>query len=340
MKFVKLTLLICIVLISIASEVESRKAHKSHHQSKHQSHKRKKTVAIETTEVYSNDQFKFTTANTSLKFDPAQWMSKVDTTKKLSELTIPGTHDTCATKTTSWAASTMSGSIVAQSNSITNQLTAGIRYLDIRASTDGKIYHGKFDIGQTFSGVLTECTTFLKKYPTEAIIMRIKNEKGDSNFATWFTGTAIKGNESYFLLSTTIPTLANAKGKIWPLIEFDGYTASFPWTNNSAIVLQDQYSLGSDLTIDQKMTIIQTAITTNQTGTDAAKLYINHSSASPAWLVGVDINDVAKKTNTVAKKNTGFMGIIIFDFPSQTLLNHVISQNTFTSKRRRLRRKY
>src|SRR5262245_27175119 len=69
---------------------------------------------------YSNDS----KPKDSAKKTGKTWMKKLADSKKLSELTIPGTHDTCALH---------GGDIPkCQAWSLKDQLEAGIRFIDIR----------------------------------------------------------------------------------------------------------------------------------------------------------------------------------------------------------------
>lgn len=98
-------------------------------------------------------------------------------------------------------------SVQTQVLTISQQLNAGIRFLDIRChhavtSTQNilAIYHGVFedqlpDFADTnrlaapqflyFDEVLTETTGFLNANPSETVLMRIQSENGDDNPATF-----------------------------------------------------------------------------------------------------------------------------------------------------------
>lgn len=108
---------------------------------------------------------------------PYNWMSQVLGSKKLSELNIPGTHESCAR---------YGGPLAAcQTLSLQEQLEAGIRFIDIRCRHIGDgngndiftIHHDVFYQNLTFgTGVRDVCIDFLKKNPTECIVMSIKEE--------------------------------------------------------------------------------------------------------------------------------------------------------------------
>ena len=65
------------------------------------------------------------------------WMSYLDNNKELKDLTIPGTHNSCAIHGITFA--------VNQSWSLENQLNAGIRFFDLRLrlyNNKLKAFHG------------------------------------------------------------------------------------------------------------------------------------------------------------------------------------------------------
>jgi hypothetical protein len=146
-----------------------------------------------------------------------KWMSYIDGNKKLSELTIPGTHDTCAEDVNK--GEVVREFVQTQNKPLNEQLDAGIRFLDIRCvyKKDVKeirtknptpesiffqtpftfefdligddflaIQHGDYELvgrdghGLTFGkDVIDACLAFLQENPTESIIMSVKTERGD-----------------------------------------------------------------------------------------------------------------------------------------------------------------
>ncbi|NJB87479.1 hypothetical protein GGR26_003259 [Lewinella marina] len=126
------------------------------------------------------------------------WMGRIDGSKKINEISIPGTHDSGA----EWGGTAAE----TQSWSIREQLEAGIRYFDIRLKPDPDnpdnlaVYHGVFpqyreckikdEFGICYGGtrltlktILADMDYFLKQNPTEAIIMRTYYE-GSSDYTS------------------------------------------------------------------------------------------------------------------------------------------------------------
>ena len=117
----------------------------------------------------------------------ATWMSRVPDERPLSQLSIPGTHDTCALRN-----GASFGFAKCQSWSLEDQLEAGIRFIDIRCRHVGDrfhIYHGIVDQKMTFAKVQEVCRTFLKGHPTECIVMSVKEEHKPANNSQSFEKT-------------------------------------------------------------------------------------------------------------------------------------------------------
>ncbi|CAL4152052.1 unnamed protein product [Meganyctiphanes norvegica] len=98
------------------------------------------------------------------------WMSYIPDYMRLADVNIPGTHNTCAFTGGKYAK--------CQSLRLPDQLRAGVRFLDIRLRNQPQlpVYHGIVNQNIEFDQVLEACIDFLKEYPSEVILMRIKEE--------------------------------------------------------------------------------------------------------------------------------------------------------------------
>ena len=179
----------------------------------------------------------------------ADWMAELPDGRLLSERTIPGTHDT-GTQYVQLA-------FVAkcQALGVRQQLEAGYRYLDIRLGSEQergelRLMHG-FTACKTgaFTGkdllldqVLDECCAFLAEHPTETVLFAVKQEHGDepvADFEKKLDGY-IRKTEDRWLLTDTIPTLGEARGKLVLLRRYEdeaglGVRAGVPllWENQN-----------------------------------------------------------------------------------------------------------
>ncbi len=192
-------------------------------------------------------------ADTYPVYGSENWMADVPDEQLLSELAIPGTHDS-ATQYVQLAYFSK-----CQSLSIGEQLNAGFRYLDIRLSPDGqelKLVHG-FTNCRTgnalwskklyLSAVLQDCGEFLEKNPTECILFAVKKEDGNENISGFqkLLSDALLASDVPVLETSEIPTMGEARGK---LVLFRRYEDELQIGAKAGIPLlwADQPKSGSD----------------------------------------------------------------------------------------------
>lgn len=152
-----------------------------------------------------------------------KWMEKLNSDTPLLQYNIPGTHD-CVTQYVQFSHISK-----CQNLNIYEQLCIGIRALDIRVQSNGdrlKMVHGiakayntpnKFGKQMDMADVLAHCYRFLDENPGETIVFQFKNDSGTENekcFDNLFY-TYIKGNEEKWFLENRVPTLGEARGKIF-----------------------------------------------------------------------------------------------------------------------------
>ncbi len=154
--------------------------------------------------------------------DSDTWMTRLDNDRYISDVILPGTHDSA-----SYHASLPFFSRC-QDFDITEQLEKGFRYLDIRLDADSgemKLVHGFVSCRKglmPWSGslmlddVLEQCYAFLKKYPTEFIVFAVKHDHGEETVGGFqsLMKAYIDKNPEYWLLTDNIPTVGQARGKL------------------------------------------------------------------------------------------------------------------------------
>jgi len=178
-----------------------------------------------------------------------EWMKAIRGETKLTEITIPGTHDSCARKfNNDWL---VSSTAKCQSLNIPGQLDAGIRYLDIRCEVDSSTYsvktvHGSADCwdGDDYyylDFVFQHIYTWLDAHPSETVLVSIKEDDGDAGAAV-FTSAIYEyihgyGQNKYFYgsdynyhdywyLGKSVPTLDEVRGKCVLMNRFDQIIAT------------------------------------------------------------------------------------------------------------------
>lgn len=167
--------------------------------------------------------------------ETADWMAKLPDERLLSHICLPGSHDSATAYTqdagvVSSAVSWLCHAINCQSLSISEQLNAGVRFLDLRLYPEkdrsGSIQfvcvHGKDKLRYTctrsengqalkFEDVQGECNTFLREHPTETIVVSIKKEDGDGNL---MAGLPQRFVSDQWYTGSVVPALSAVRGKM------------------------------------------------------------------------------------------------------------------------------
>lgn len=171
-----------------------------------------------------------------------KWMLHIDNNKRLFDLTIPGTHDTCTYDMSLVnygylinliniipsfdpisiiikSLASVGGSIVVnrivaftkcQTMNLKKQLDSGIRFLDIRLKLENntlQAYHGPIKIPMTFSQIMDTCYEFLRENSSETIVVSIKNEGEATNPIDVLVKKEIDAHSSKWYTGTAIPRL-------------------------------------------------------------------------------------------------------------------------------------
>lgn len=276
--------------------------------------------------------------------EPVIWMKDIADGKKLSEISIPGSHDSGARYSI--------GDLAGKCNdlSIAQQLDSGTRFLDLRLQLRGKslhVVHGFVD--QKLSGreVFSSINKFLDKNPSETILLSVKEESDPKNPTTSFEEAL--SNEASGIFgekwdaSTTLPTtLGEARGKVILLSRYRNSTIGVPcfegWVDNpsaafnlpNGIHVQDCYKLSDCETKKSKVDECLAYSASNATSS-VSPLVLNFFSGylasgfPPSYSV-----PVAKEMNPYALTvvpEYSCAGVCIFDFVSPTLCQTVIKRN-------------
>ncbi|MFI9030315.1 phosphatidylinositol-specific phospholipase C [Streptomyces sp. NPDC053560] len=262
--------------------------------------------------------------------DPARWMSALSDGITLTRLTVPGTHDTCATDPmngTEWSHT--------QNMGIPEQLRRGIRFFDIRLGTPPPdvpgelgVYHGSYYQDITFNTVLDQCRDFLRSSPGETVLMRVKNEHGltDAQLSDKFAEyLGPKGYGDLFAIRPTLPALGTARGKVVLITQFASGLSAPAWPagdngtfSNEWFELQDHYATSVD-TKRQDILRHFDAATSHQ---DSDRLYLNFTSLAPDAANGfrwpkhlADAVMPAVLDYLAAPRPGVHLGVVIMDFP-------------------------
>lgn len=288
------------------------------------------------------------------------WMKSIADTKSIADITIPGTHDSASYRKDMG----FHNYSQTQVQSIGYQLRYGIRALDLRVGTDGRMWHGTGKITHltaintkiTFDYALSQMTGFLSSHPTETILATFKQggptKVSDAEFGKYIHSMISKygGSDRFYSRNTdnTFPTMGEARGKIvvfqryeykdpfgyyiyWP----DQTTGSYHSQNGYNFYAQDWYKV-TPSDYDKKTEYFKNGIDAAQSGGDDGKLYLNFMSGEdvPAhWLT-----TTAQALNNNAEnvlgsyQGDGKAGIIFINFAADnavtpSLVRMILSVN-------------
>lgn len=266
----------------------------------------------------------------------ANWMSALNAELLLSQVTIPGTHDAMAVH------EPVLGTAKCQNLSLTDQLNAGVRFLDIRCRHIGDafaIHHGSIYQQANFDDVLNAVNAFLDAHPSEAVIMSVKEEYNATGNTRSFEQTFdsyVAKNPGKWNLGTSIPTLGEARGKITLFRRFGagakGIDAS-NWPDNTTFTsgslrVQDNYNVGSTGT---KWNQVNGLLGEASSG-DQSKLFVNFSSGVFS-IIGIP--NITTVSNALNPKLSGFFanasgrfGVVVMDFADTTRAAQVYNANS------------
>lgn len=163
-------------------------------------------------------------AASSEEWPAADWMSSIPDSTTVDDLTIPGTHNSCAR---------IGGpfdTAKCQDLSLAELFGIGIRFVDIRCRLiDGgfAIHHGPIYQEKNFSDVLIDCRDFLEANPSETLIMSVQQEysqAADSEFAAVFNDRYMtqEGHDGIVFRDPRIPALGEVRGKVVLVANLDG----------------------------------------------------------------------------------------------------------------------
>ena len=283
----------------------------------------------------------------------ADWMAALDDGTYLSEVVLPGTHDS-ATKNVQLAYVTR-----CQALTIGEQLEAGFRYLDIRlAGTNEKLklMHGFTNCttsGWPWAGtlmlddVLDDCYAFLAAHPTETIVFAVKQEYGSETPEAFeaLLSAYIEKMPQAWLLTDRIPTVGEARGRIVLLRHYEKQSDPVPtlgipcyWQSqkghddislNAAthknggytLIVQDRYEYDAE----DKLNAFRAGLKAGQTGETFLSIHFLSTKGTSSFGHPYGL---AKKLNAELLSSTDVLnGWIVVDFASARLAERIYRTN-------------
>lgn len=282
----------------------------------------------------------------------------------LSQVNIPGTHDSCT------AFCTMENMARCQSLTIKQQLDMGVRLFDLRLGKKNGDYFLVHSFATCFSDekkkkvllakeVLDEFRSFLNENPREVLVISIKQDRGimsRSFFSSFYKSHIQPYQESWFAENEN-PQLLKCRGKMvlmrrcklwksfkkkhstgidfsfWPdqsgkrKLSAETFPVAYDYNKEPSLVvhIQDRYSLEPDIKWNScAKPFLDNCFTDNK------NISVSFVSTSFRYK-GKTIKETAEKLNSFFMeyklRSDSAQGWMLFDFPSSELIDRIITSN-------------
>ncbi|XP_071374514.1 1-phosphatidylinositol phosphodiesterase-like [Centroberyx affinis] len=260
----------------------------------------------------------------SPEFLNPSWMAGIPDGRPLSEVTMPGTHNTMALYGGAFAE--------CQSWSLASQLRAGVRFLDVRVRHvrgNLTIHHGVSYQRAHFGHVLEGVADFLREHPSETVLMRLKEEFSETYDIYGAVVSYIHSYAHWDLLwhSRLTPTMGQARGKLIVLQDFSGPDLGMRY---GSLDIADDWKVPTLLHVKEKWQSVTEHLEAAPVG-NKAHIFLTYASGAGVFAYP---NAVAQRINTRlydylrAKMDQNLrFGIITMDFPAAPLIQLIIDFN-------------
>lgn len=255
------------------------------------------------------------------------WMADLDGDLPLSQLSIPGSHDSGA------RFEPVPGTATCQKLSIAEQLAAGVRFLDVRCrhlDDAFTIHHGAVYQKLSFAEVIADVLNFLDAHPGETVIMSVMKEHTTSGATRSFEATFDSYTDQApkrWWLESKVPKLEQARGRIVLFRRFSSQSApkgidASKWPNNTTfgrgkrLRVQDRYVVANN---GDKWKWIESLLDEAREGAPET-LFVNYTSGYRSGMFGIPnipavSNEINPKLETYfASHGIGRYGVVVMDF--------------------------
>ena len=277
------------------------------------------------------------------------WMANIDDKMWLSEMSIPGTHDTMTSS--DHPDNTCNNFIVSrccqtQDLSLREQLDAGIRFVDMRLKHENNdliLHHDFITIGPNLKHVLEVLTTFLKENPTETIIMSYQQAQKSENsngvpFHKDFRKQVGEVPDNFMYSEYRMPQLGEVRGKIVLL----------DWMRNGGLGLAKKKDYVDNYWDDivymtffmwyvkpEYFERLQNNIAYSQSKYDNKHFFVSWLSANDCkkTLLNWGPRKCAANVNPemhnylIKQRGKGNFGVIVMDFPNDWIIKTIVENN-------------
>ncbi|XP_034152957.1 1-phosphatidylinositol phosphodiesterase-like isoform X2 [Esox lucius] len=252
------------------------------------------------------------------------WMEAIDDHKFISDITIPGTHDTMARHGGPEAE--------CQAWDLEDQLNAGIRYLDLHLfALKGHLYvmHGIVYEHKSFNEVLKTIKDFLLEFKSETVLISVKSALFGKATVLELVGKIINDDKDVWV-KPDMPTMGKARGKVI-FVQAPSFKLGVPLLETDN---QGDYKV-HHIAAKEKKIATHLSEASGQCGKDAVVLS-SSSGTGFGTLIGMFLTPkkVAKEINPWLDKhlrqlsdNHKCFGVIAMDFPGFDLIQTIIKLN-------------
>ncbi|XP_061859998.1 1-phosphatidylinositol phosphodiesterase-like [Colius striatus] len=250
------------------------------------------------------------------------WMAQLPDAVPLCRLSIPGTHDSL---------SLFGGRrLRCQSWGLEAQLAAGIRFLDVRcklARGELQVYHLCTFQRASLRGVLRRTLRFLHAHPSEAVLMRIKEELpllSRPGFAAQLHRCLMEEGRGHVWCREEMPTLGQVRGKIVVLEALAREVLGIPYEQ---LNISDAWNV---LSLERKWTRAQRHME-RAAGGDPATMYLTFCSGNGLFTCPEEVARFVNPRCYQHLRRRGRQplrwGVVIMDFPGAGLLRLIVDSN-------------
>jgi 1-phosphatidylinositol phosphodiesterase len=238
------------------------------------------------------------------------WMKRIRDDVTVSELALPGTHDSAA----SLAYNGLFANIVrTQALSFMRQLEVGIRFFDIRVrhiQNMFTLHHAEFYCGVNFDQFLDNVTNFLNTYPSEVVLFRVSQEHTQEANTRSMNDTFDYTLSRFprFLSTTNLTNvkIGNVRGRMIVMCENNNVCGG-RGINYYSAVIQDNFKLVNNWDLYDKWISVRDHLFGAALG-NSNKFYINYLSGStgsfPYFVVSGHSSEGTYAPNLITGKTT------------------------------------
>ena len=218
--------------------------------------------------------------------DRSQWMKTIRDDVQLSEMALPGTHDSATFQVTWYPI--FKDIVETQTLGFDKQLEYGVRVFDLRIRRTGEglaLHHGAVYLDRMLGSALESIERFLRDNPSETVLIRVRDEyQADANVSQNLQQVFEQYLQRFagIYLKTQNPklTLGEARGK-FVVLSADARLNEFglSYLDESIFNIQDDYPMESNWALHDKYIKIKKQLHDAASGS-RDMFYVNYLSAS------------------------------------------------------------